>query len=89
MVVNSAEQEIQIDDSKRACTTQYLAKGDAEQAFDLFVATYDAKYPKATSYLQKTRVGWRFTASQRGSGRASGRACDPPQEQAIKKLLVA
>jgi transposase-like protein len=28
---------------------------DAEQAFDLFIATYDAKYPKATLCLQKDR----------------------------------
>ena len=28
---------------------------DAEKAFDLFVATYDAKYPKATLCLQKDR----------------------------------
>jgi len=29
---------------------------DAEKAFDLFVATYEAKYPKATKCLQKDRV---------------------------------
>ena len=28
---------------------------DAEKAFDLFIATYDAKYPKATLCLQKDR----------------------------------
>lgn len=30
-------------------------KVDADQAFDLFVATYDAKYPKATECLSKDR----------------------------------
>ncbi len=30
-------------------------RADAEQAFDLFVATYQAKYPKATERLQKDR----------------------------------
>ncbi len=30
-------------------------KADAEQAFDLFVATYQAKYPKATDCLAKDR----------------------------------
>jgi len=30
-------------------------KADAEQAFDLFIATYEAKYPKATVCLQKDR----------------------------------
>lgn len=31
-------------------------KVDADQAFDLFVATYDAKYPKATKCLSKDRA---------------------------------
>jgi transposase-like protein len=30
-------------------------KADAEQAFDLFIATYQAKYPKATECLSKDR----------------------------------
>lgn len=30
-------------------------KADADQAFDLFVATYEAKYPKATACLAKDR----------------------------------
>jgi len=30
-------------------------KGDAEKAFDLFIATYKAKYPKATECLEKDR----------------------------------
>lgn len=30
-------------------------KGDADKAFDLFVATYEAKYPKATECLSKDR----------------------------------
>ena len=30
-------------------------KADAEKAFDLFVATYEAKYPKATECLAKDR----------------------------------
>ena len=34
---------------------QAETKTDAEKAFDLFIATYDAKYPKATLCLQKDR----------------------------------
>jgi putative transposase len=34
---------------------QAETRADAEQAFDLFVTTYDAKYPKATLCLQKDR----------------------------------
>ena len=34
---------------------QAETRADAEQAFDLFIATYDAKYPKATLCLQKDR----------------------------------
>ena len=34
---------------------QAETKVDAEQAFDLFIAIYDAKYPKATLCLQKDR----------------------------------
>ena len=30
-------------------------RADADQAFDLFVATYEAKYPKATECLTKDR----------------------------------
>ena len=30
-------------------------KGDAEQAFDGFLKTYDLKYPKATACLEKDR----------------------------------
>jgi putative transposase len=30
-------------------------RADAEKAFDLFVATYEAKYPKATECLAKDR----------------------------------
>jgi transposase-like protein len=30
-------------------------KADADKAFDLFVATYEAKYPKATACLSKDR----------------------------------
>ena len=30
-------------------------KADADKAFDLFVATYEAKYPKATECLSKDR----------------------------------
>jgi transposase-like protein len=31
-------------------------RADAEQAFDLFLATYQAKYPKATECLAKDRT---------------------------------
>ena len=31
------------------------SRGDADQAFDLFLATYEAKYPKATECLAKDR----------------------------------
>ena len=34
---------------------QAETKADAEQAFELFITTYDAKYPKATLCLQKDR----------------------------------
>ncbi len=34
---------------------QAETKADAETAFDLFIATYEAKYPKATLCLQKDR----------------------------------
>ena len=34
---------------------QAETKSDAEKAFDLFINTYDAKYPKATTCLQKDR----------------------------------
>lgn len=34
---------------------QAETKTEAEQAFDVFIATYDAKYPKATLCLQKDR----------------------------------
>ena len=34
---------------------QAETRTEAEQAFDLFIATYDAKYPKATLCLQKDR----------------------------------
>lgn len=34
---------------------QAETRADAEKAFDLFIATYDAKYPKATLCLQKDR----------------------------------
>ena len=34
---------------------QAETKADAEKAFDLFLATYEAKYPKATLCLQKDR----------------------------------
>lgn len=34
---------------------QAETRDDAEQAFDLFIATYEAKYPKATLCLQKDR----------------------------------
>jgi len=34
---------------------QAATKEDAEKAFDLFIATYDPKYPKATLCLQKDR----------------------------------
>ena len=34
---------------------QAETKVEAEQAFDVFIATYDAKYPKATLCLQKDR----------------------------------
>ena len=34
---------------------QAETKADAEKAFDLFVATYEAKYPKATECLSKDR----------------------------------
>ncbi len=34
---------------------QAETREDADQAFDLFIATYDAKYPKATLCLQKDR----------------------------------
>lgn len=34
---------------------QAETRDDAEQAFDLFIATYEAKYPKATQCLQKDR----------------------------------
>ena len=32
-----------------------MTKADAESAFDLFVTTYDAKFPKATACLVKDR----------------------------------
>jgi transposase-like protein len=35
---------------------QAEAKAEAEKAFDLFVATYEAKYPKATECLAKDRA---------------------------------
>jgi transposase-like protein len=43
--------------AKRMLHDIYLAetKADAEKAFELFVATYDAKYPKATECLVKDR----------------------------------
>ena len=43
--------------AKRMLHDIYLAetKADAEKAFDLFVATYEAKYPKATECLAKDR----------------------------------
>ena len=34
---------------------QAETKPEAETAFDLFIATYDAKYPKTTLCLQKDR----------------------------------
>ena len=34
---------------------QAETKVDAETAFDLFIDTYEAKYPKATTCLQKDR----------------------------------
>ena len=34
---------------------QAETKADAERAFDLFIKTYEAKYPKATTCLQKDR----------------------------------
>jgi transposase-like protein len=34
---------------------QAATRADAEQAFDLFLATYEAKYPKATDCLRKDR----------------------------------
>ncbi len=34
---------------------QAETRSDAEKAFDLFLSTYDAKYPKATQCLQKDR----------------------------------
>ena len=34
---------------------QAVTKGDAEKAFDLFIKTYEPKYPKATLCLQKDR----------------------------------
>ncbi|MBL1217328.1 MAG: IS256 family transposase [Planctomycetes bacterium] len=43
--------------AKRMLHEIYMAatKREAEQAFDLFLATYDAKYPKATACLAKDR----------------------------------
>jgi putative transposase len=35
---------------------QAATRADAEDAFDLFVATYEAKYPKATECLSKDRI---------------------------------
>src|SRR5262249_46484484 len=35
---------------------QAATRIDAQKAFDLFVATYEAKYPKATECLSKDRV---------------------------------
>ena len=47
---------------------------DAEKAFDLFLETYEPKYPKATVCLQKTEKNcWLFTTSQLSTGRAYGR----------------
>ena len=42
---------------RRSCTRSGWAptKADANKAFDLFVATYEAKYPKATDCLAKDR----------------------------------
>jgi len=34
---------------------QAETRADAERAYDLFVQTYDAKYPKAVECLQKDR----------------------------------
>ena len=43
--------------AKQALQEIWMAesRADAEQAFDLFIQTYDAKYPKATLTLQKDR----------------------------------
>ena len=49
-------------------------KADAEKAFDLFIETYEPKYPKATLCLQKDREEcWPFTTSRPSTGRASER----------------
>jgi transposase-like protein len=60
---------------------QAETKADAEQAFDLFVATYDAKYPKATLCLQKDReelmAFYRFPAQHWQSIRTSIRTSNP------------
>ncbi len=37
---------------------QSETKGNAEKAFELFIQTYDIKYPKATACLQKDREEW-------------------------------
>ena len=45
--------------AKRRCTRSCTptTRAEAEKAFDLFVATYEAKYPKATECLTKDREG--------------------------------
>ena len=47
-------------------------KAQAERAFDPFLRTYEAKYPKATAFLQKDREG---LLSFYGFPENSGKAC--------------
>ena len=49
-------------------------RADAEKAFDLFLETYEPKYPRRPSACKKTeRNCWPFTAFRPSTGRASGR----------------
>ena len=56
-------------------STRPRAKAEAEKAFDLFVKTYEAKYPKATECLVQGSGGAaeRSTTSRRSTGCTSGR----------------
>ena len=66
--------------------SQAETKTDAEKAFDLFIATYDAKYPKATLCLQKDREElMAFYSFPRNTGRAFAQAIplNQPSERSV------
>ncbi len=76
---------------------QAETKDDAEKAFDLFIKTYEAKYPKATLCLQKDRTElmafFDFPAQHWQSIRTSNPIevrlrHDPASHQALKGLPV-